>query len=135
MIIEDVMLPVGNFPIVSEKTILKEALTEMGSANLGLVCVIDEYNNLLGLITDGDLRRKILKVQKPISAFFIDDALIHAKKNPFTCLKSDSLIRVVHLMGEKKIWDMPVLDENKKLVGLLHLHPALKKILQNFESR
>ena len=81
MKVKDVMIPIGEFPVVNQKTILKEALTEMGAANLGLVCIVDEYNNLMGLITDGDLRRKLLKVQKPFSSFFIDDVQIHAKEN------------------------------------------------------
>ena len=102
----------------------------MGEANLGLVCIVNENKDLLGLITDGDLRRKLLKVQKPFSAFFVDDALIHAKQDPFTCQPEDDLKEVVHLMGEKQIWDLPVINEDKQLVGLLHLHPAVKKILE-----
>ena len=90
MKVEDVMIPMGSFPAVTQKTILKEALTEMGEANLGLVCIINEKKELLGLITDGDLRRKLLKVQKPFSAFFVDDALVHAKQNPITC-KSEEI--------------------------------------------
>ena len=131
MKVEDVMIQMGNFPIVTQKTILKEALTEMGEANLGLVCIINEKNKLLGLITDGDLRRKLLKVQKPFSAFFIDDALIHSNQNPITCNSKDNLKEVVKLMGEKQIWDLPVVRKNNELVGLLHLHPAVKKIIEN----
>ena len=131
MKVEDVMIQMGNFPIVTQKTILKEALTEMGEENLGLVCIINEKNKLLGLITDGDLRRKLLKVQKPFSAFFIDDALIHSNQNPITCNSKDNLKEVVKLMGEKQIWDLPVVRKNNELVGLLHLHPAVKKIIEN----
>ena len=130
MKVEDVMIPMGNFPAVTQKTILKEALTEMGEANLGLVCIINEKKELLGLITDGDLRRKLLKVQKPFSAFFVDDALVHAEQNPITCNSEDNLKEVVQLMGEKQIWDLPVVRKNNELVGLLHLHPAVKKILE-----
>ena len=71
MKVKDIMIKIGSFPIIDKKTILKEALTEMGDANLGLVCIIDQNKELLGLITDGDLRRKLLKVQKPFSAFFL----------------------------------------------------------------
>ena len=130
MKVEDVMIQIGGSPAVSKKTILKEALTEMGEANLGLVCIINESRELLGLITDGDLRRKLLKVQKPFSAFFIDDALVHAKQNPITCRPQDNLKEVIRLMGEKQIWDIPVVEQNNKLVGLLHLHPAVKKVLE-----
>jgi arabinose-5-phosphate isomerase len=129
MKVEDVMIEMGSFPAVTQKTILKEALTEMGEANLGLVCIINDKQELLGLITDGDLRRKLLKVQKPFSAFFVDDALVHAKENPITCQPGDNLKTVVQLMGVKKIWDLPVVDQENKLVGLLHLHPAIKKLI------
>lgn len=129
MKVKDVMIPFEKFPIIEKTTILKEALTEMGEANLGLVCIVNENKELIGLITDGDIRRKLLKVQKPFSSFFIDDALIHAKKNPITCSPDDELKKIVNLMGEKQIWDLPVVDKNKKLVGLLHLHPAVKKLI------
>ena len=129
MKVEDVMIEMGKFPAVTQNTILKEALTEMGEANLGLVCIINNKQELLGLITDGDLRRKLLKVQKPFSAFFVDDALVHAKENPITCKPGENLKEVVKLMGDKKIWDLPVVNHDNQLVGLLHLHPAIKKLI------
>ena len=129
MKVEEVMLPLGQFPVVEKKTILKEALTEMGKANLGLVCIVNNNKDLLGLITDGDLRRKLLKVQKPFSALFVDDALLHAKLDPVICKVGDDLKEVVHIMGEKQIWDLPVLNENQQLIGLLHMHQAVKLLL------
>lgn len=129
MKVKDVMISMGSFPVVGQKTILKEALSEMGESNLGIVCIINEKLELLGIITDGDLRRKILKVQKPFSAFFVDDALVHAKQDPIICGPLDNLKEVVNIMGDKQIWDLPVVNEFNKLVGLLHLHPAVKKIL------
>ena len=130
MKVKDIMIKIGSFPIIDKKTILKEALTEMGDANLGLVCIIDQNKELLGLITDGDLRRKLLKVQKPFSAFFVDDALVHANLNPIVCNPEDDLKKIVTLMGEKQIWDLPVVNEDQKLVGLLHLHPAVKRLIK-----
>jgi len=131
MKVKDVMISIGSFPVVFQSTILKEALTEMGKANLGLVCIVNESQELLGLITDGDIRRKLLNVQKPFSAFFIDDSLVHAKKDPIISSPEDDLKEAVNLMGEKEIWDLPVVSKDNKLVGLLHLHPALKKILED----
>ena len=128
MKVKDVMIGMGFFPVVDKKVILKEALTEMGNANLGLVCIINDKSELLGLITDGDLRRKLLKVQKPFSAFFIDDAIVHANNRPIICNPQDNLKEIVRLMGEKQIWDLPVVNNNK-LVGLLHLHPAVQKLI------
>ena len=116
MKVKDVMIGMGFFPVVDKKVILKEALTEMGNANLGLVCIINDKSELLGLITDGDLRRKLLKVQKPFSAFFIDDAIVHANNRPIIYDPQDNLKEIVRLM-EKQIWDLPVVNNNK-LVGL-----------------
>ena len=130
MKVKEVMMKIGEFPSIEKKTILKEALIEMGKANLGLVCIVDKEKKLLGLMTDGDLRRKLLKYQKPISSFFIDDALNHAKLNPITCNPADDLKKAVKLMGDKQIWDLPVIDNEKRLVGLLHLHPAIKKLIE-----
>ena len=130
MKVKEVMMKMGEFPLIEKETILKEALIEMGKINLGLVCIVDQEKKLLGLMTDGDLRRKLLKYQKPISSFFIDDALNHAKINPITCNPADELKEAVKLMGDKQIWDLPVIDDEKRLVGLLHLHPAIKKLIE-----
>ena len=45
--------------------------------------------------------------------------------------KTDKWTRkAVKLMGDKQIWDLPVIDNEKRLVGLLHLHPAIKKLIE-----
>jgi DeoR family transcriptional regulator, catabolite repression regulator len=126
--VNDVMLDMGSFPIVNDSTILKEALERMDDFRLGIACVIDHNSQLLGIITDGDIRRKLLVVQKPLAAFFIDDVINQAIKNPVTTSSEISLADAVSLMEEKKVWDLPVVD-NSKLVGLLHLHSAVKALL------
>jgi len=68
--ITTVMIPIGAFPVVTEQTILKEALEEMDNFRLGVACVVDNKGHLIGILTDGDIRRKLLSVQKPLSAFF-----------------------------------------------------------------
>lgn len=129
MLVGDVMLPLNRFPVIEETIILKEALEEMGKFHLGIACIVDSGSRLLGILTDGDIRRKLLKVQKPFSAFFIDDALMHAIRSPVTIRPNDSLIRSVEVMEEKQIWDLPVVDDRGSLVGLLHLHPAIQALL------
>ena len=129
--VSQLMLPLEKFPVVETKTILKEALEEMGNARLGIVCIINEEKRLEGILTDGDIRRKLLKVQKPFSAFFIDDALDHAIKTPMTISPDTTLIEATLLMGDKQVWDLPVVDAEGKLVGLLHLHPVVQALLQD----
>lgn len=127
--IASVMLPLEQFPTIGERVIFKEALEEMGRSRLGIACIIDESSHLLGILTDGDIRRKLLKVQKPFSAFFVDDALDHAILKPATTNPNDKLKQAIDLMEEKQIWDLPVVDSQGVLVGLLHLHRAIQALL------
>jgi arabinose-5-phosphate isomerase len=131
MLVRDVMISQERVPIVREETILKEALEEMGRTRLGIVCVIDDAKRLLGILTDGDIRRKLLKVQKPFSAFFVDDALDHSIRTPSTIKPDDTLVHAVEVMEHKQIWDLPVVDDDGILVGLLHLHPAVQALLDS----
>jgi len=129
MLVSEVMLSLELSPIIGERVILKEALERMGESRLGITCIVGENNLLLGIMTDGDIRRKLLKVQKPLSSFFIDDALEYSIRTP-TTVKQDVLLRdAVLLMEQKQVWDLPVIDGENRLVGLLHLHPAIQSLL------
>ena len=127
----DIMLLLDQFPVVSEREIMKEALEKMDIFRLGIACIIDENKKLIGILTDGDIRRKLLKVQKPLSAFYIDDVLIHSVKSPTTVQSADTLENSIKIMSDKQIWDLPVIDNKGILVGLLHLHPVVKALLNN----
>jgi CBS domain-containing protein len=129
MLVRDVMMSLDRVPVIDETVIFKEALEEMGRKRLGIACIVNPQKKLRGILTDGDVRRMLLRVQKPFSAFFIDDALDHAVQFPLTIAPSDTLVHAVHLMDEKRIWDLPVVDTTGVLVGLLHLHPAVKALL------
>ena len=130
MLVSEVMMGLDRVPVIKEAVILKEALEEMGRTRLGIVCIVNSENRLLGILTDGDIRRKLLKVQKPFSAFFVDDALDHAIRAPMTIKPGDTLVHAVDVMEQKQIWDLPVVDDNGLLVGLLHLHPAVQALLE-----
>jgi CBS domain-containing protein len=129
MLVGEVMMPLDKIPVIGETVILKEALEEMGRSQLGIVCIVNTENKLLGILTDGDIRRKLLKVQKPFSAFFVDDALDHSIRSPLTIRPDNTLLHATGLMGEKHIWDLPVVNDQGILVGLLHLHPAVQALL------
>ena len=130
MLVRDVMLGLDRAPVVRQKTIFKEALEEMGRTRLGIVCIVNDNKQLLGILTDGDIRRNLLKVQKPFSAFFVDDALDRSIRSPVVVNPDDTLRHAIELMEHKRIWDLPVV-ENEILVGLLHLHPAVQALLED----
>ena len=126
--ITKLMLTLENFPVITENTILKVALDEMDKFSLGVACIVDFKGQLLGIITDGDIRRKLSLVQKPLSFFFVDDVILHAIHNPVTIIKETSLTEATNLMYEKKIWDLPVIQDNH-LIGLLHMHSVAHALI------
>lgn len=130
ILVGDVMLSLDRVPVVPEPTIFKVALQEMGNKRLGIACVVNDQGNLSGIITDGDIRRRLLKVQKPFAAILVDDAIEHAIRSPTTTSPNDSLLHAITVMENKEVWDLPVVDNTGRLIGLLHLHPAIKMILE-----
>jgi CBS domain-containing protein len=130
LVVKDIMISLNKFPVVDKKTIFKIALEKMSEHHLGIACIIDDKNHLLGILTDGDIRRKLLNVQKPFSAFFVDDALKHSIKNPTVIDENTLLTDALDIMEERQIWDLPVVSQNQILVGLLHLHPVVKSLVE-----
>ena len=123
--VKEAMLSTEKFPILLEDALLKDALDLMCKNKFGSVCVINNKKKLLGIITDGDIRRVLLKSQKPLSALMVDDLGKICTKKPKQIKSSLSLKKAIDLMQKNKIWDLPVTDKNNKLIGLLHLHNAI----------
>ena len=124
----DVMLSAELTPQTKSSTMLKEALELMDRHRLGIVCITAYDSTLEGIITDGDIRRMLNAVQKPIAALMSDDVINHAVREPKTVSSMTPLTEAITLMGLKKVWDLPVVDKGK-LLGLLHLHPAIKAVM------
>jgi arabinose-5-phosphate isomerase len=129
--VADVMLATNACPLADERTILKEVLEAMDKHRLGVVCIVDQDMHLTGILTEGDVRRKLLRVQKPLAALLADDVITHAVNSPISITADVQLMDALDLMDEKKIWDLPVVDADMKVVGLLHLHQAIRGVLQS----
>ena len=129
LLVKDVMLNIGEFPIVKEDELFRESIEVMNKYGLGITCIVDSKYKLKGVLTDGDIRRLLLNVQKPLAAIFVDEAYIYSTTKFANVNELTLLNKAVIKMEELKIWDLPVTDENSNLKGLLHLHPALKFVL------
>tara|TARA_Y100001954_G_C15657508_1_gene525968 strand:+ start:305 stop:709 length:405 start_codon:yes stop_codon:yes gene_type:complete len=128
--IKSVMLDKDKTPILLSNANFKDVIDKMNEFKLGIVCIINDNSKLIGILTDGDIRRRLIKSQKPISALFLDEAKKYCVKDPQTIKPKMKLVDAVKLMGKKQIWDLPVTDSNNKLIGLLHLHAAISKLLK-----
>lgn len=129
ILVKEIMLNLNQFPIVDQDELFRESIEEMNKFGLGIACIVDSNNKLKGILTDGDIRRLILRVQKPLAALFVDETFNYSTTK-FTSLNElTHLNEAVTIMERHKIWDIPITDKNGTLKGLLHLHPALKFVL------
>lgn len=122
------VIELDNVPHVYDDAFFKDALDEMIKNKLGIVCIINKKMFLKGILTDGDLRRKLINIQKPFSAFFSDDVKNHMNKKPLTIHNNATVLAALKLMTKNRVWDLPVVDKSKKLKGLLHLNSILKSL-------
>ena len=109
-------------PSVSRGTNLKNTILEMTSQRLGAAVVLDDAHHIIGIITDGDLRRMLVKD--------LDIKLVKAEDvmtpHPLTIDANALAVEAMVLMREKSITQLVVVD-NDRYVGMVHLHDLLKE--------
>ena len=125
---EKFMIGVDKIPILNTNSNLKDVIDIMNHHRLGTVCIVDDNSKLKGIITDGDIRRKLISIQKPLPAMINDDLKSYYSKNPKFISNKISIHKALKLMNTFRIWDLPVVNKKKQLIGVLHLHFILKKI-------
>ena len=119
---KDKMKKLSEIPVLEENASLKKALDVMSQKRLGIACFVDNMGKLKGLLTDGDLRRLLLTKQSPLPALLVSDALTFGNTSPSVAFEEDEIIKLRDVMNEKQIWDLPIIDSNHKLIGLVHRH-------------
>jgi len=122
--VEDLMHVGKAFPMVSEKTLMKDAIFEITSKRLGVTAVCNTEGHLMGVITDGDLRRALEK----FNDLFNREASEVMTKNPKWIEKDDLAAKAVQRMEEYSITSLFVFKKagEKVPVGIIHLHDLLK---------
>jgi arabinose-5-phosphate isomerase len=109
-------------PIVKRDASFKDMLFEMTSKHFGLALVVDESGKLTGIFTDGDLRRAIESHPDPLKL----TAGMIAITNPKKISANDLAATAVALMEDFKITSLVIMDDQKRPIGLIHLHDLLK---------
>ena len=119
----DDLLRRDNLPIVSRETKLKDAILEMSEGRLGSVIITDDRNKVVGLLSDGDLRRALMNED-----FTIDCKVEElASKNPKILKNKDLLASdALQVIEDYKIQLLIVTDEEDKLIGVLHIHDLIE---------
>lgn len=116
----DLMRTNQDLPLVNIQTKMSDVIIEISKKCLGCTGVIDKNSNLVGIITDGDLRRHILDDLLKTRA---EDIMT---KSPITINSKSLAVEAVAIMNEKSITSLFVLDDKKNISGIIHIHDCLK---------
>ncbi|UCN00517.1 KpsF/GutQ family sugar-phosphate isomerase [Sulfurimonas sp. SWIR-19] len=113
-----------NLPVVPKDAKMKDAILKISEGRLGTVLITDERGELVALMSDGDVRRALLRDDFSLE----DDVLKYATPDPMSIddeemLASDALV----LIEERKIQLLVVTDKGKKIKGVLHIHTLIEK--------
>jgi arabinose-5-phosphate isomerase len=105
-------------PIVEAATPMREVISEMSRKSLGMTCVVDQHHTLLGIITDGDLRRHIER-GAPILQMTAADAMT---KDPVAIPPEMLAAEALNIMERRKITALVVVANEHRVAGVVHLH-------------
>ncbi len=120
--VADIMHTGDAIPAVKPDATLPQALLEMSSKGLGVTAIVDDANRVLGIFTDGDLRRTLDK-NIDIPSTPISEVMT---ANCRTVAANDLAAEVVKLMEDAKINAVLVTDDDNKLIGALNMHSLLR---------
>lgn len=121
--VKDLMRKGKDHPVVHRDISVKEALFAITRARAGSCSVVDRARKLVGIFTDGDLRRQLRTNGQAILQVPIGRV---ATRKPFTVHQDRLAAEALHILREKKIDELPVVDDRGRAVGLLDVQDLLK---------
>jgi len=121
--VEDVMRKGADNPVIPVHQSIKEMLARITSFRVGAISVVNERDELVGLVTDYDIRR-VLESEQNIFSLNIAD-IMNAK--PAVVLAGEKAVRALEIMRDRKkpTAVLPVVDDSRKAVGMIHLHDLI----------
>ena len=121
--VEDLMHAGSAIPMVNEDSNMKEVIYEITSKKLGVTAVVDLDRRLTGIITDGDLRR-VLEKETDIFKLMAREIMT---RNPKVIHKDLLAVSAVQMMETYSITSLVILNGDRTIRGIIHLHDLLKK--------
>ena len=119
MRVESLMHAADACPTVQADTPMKDVIYEMSSKGLGMTCVVDARGTLLGIITDGDLRRHISRDAASILDVCAADVMT---RDAVTTAASTLAAQALNVLEQRKITSIVVVDGERHVQGVLHVH-------------
>lgn len=116
--VEQLMHTGEGVPRVAADAPMNETIREMSAKGLGMTCVVDGTGKLVGVLTDGDLRRLMLRRERPLET----TAGEVMTRTPVTIHPEALATEALRVMEERKITSLPVVDPDRRLVGVIQIH-------------
>ena len=120
--VENLIHKDNEMPVVSEDASMKKTIIEITSKKLGITIVVNKNGNLIGVITDGDLRRALEKY----SDIMERKSSEIMTQNPKTIKSSSLAVEALRIMEKYSITSLVVQDKKRKPEGIIHLHDILR---------
>lgn len=120
--VNELMLSEKKLPIAHENDIFTDVVALISEFRLGMAVIVNADNKLSGILTDGDIRRILLKFDEPKS-MLIKDLMT---KNPKTIKSNDYAATALHLMEKYSITTLAVVDDCNTPIGVVHIHDLMK---------
>lgn len=124
--VRDVMHSGDAVPRVSEATLVKDAIYEISSKKMGITAVVDSKGKLMGIISDGDLRRWMERAEKAGESLLAKEAREIMTREPKTISPDALAAEAVAIMEQNSITCLVIQDESSRPEGVVHLHDLLK---------
>jgi arabinose-5-phosphate isomerase len=105
-------------PIIKSGTVMKDVIYEMSKKGIGITTVVDEERRVIGVISDGDLRRHLEQDPQLLSRKAEEVMTL----NPKTISGEELATTALNIMEEKRITALLILDEDQKIQGIIHVH-------------
>jgi len=116
------LMKTKSLPIINTKSTLKEAVVSMSEGKIGTVLIIDENDNFIALLSDGDLRRALMHHNFSLDHLAID----YASKNPKSYHNTELLAsEALEIIENDRIQLLPLVSEEGKILGVLHIHDLI----------
>ena len=119
--VRDLMIS-ENLPLSKENDLFTDVIQVISDHKLGIAIITDENGVLTGVLTDGDIRRNLIKY-KDVQGLKVIDAMT---KSPKTVKADSYAASALHLMEKYSITALPITDENGIPKGIVHVHDLLK---------
>jgi arabinose-5-phosphate isomerase len=120
--VDELMVKGDDMPYVHSGTNLEEAIFVMTAKRRSIVCITDDEGYLLGILTDADLR-KVIAEHRDIYSTVIDDIM---NITPLTFMNERLAVDALYYMKQNSVNVLPVVDGNKRLMGVIHIQQILK---------